>query len=329
MPAAGRARSAALARLSFRGSYGANPRTGPILTQKKHGDGWAGGEAGFVLPESGGGVAGGEQTEAGGHGALGELAWIEPLGALDAGDRARLAAHLREGCASCLDALRGGSEVVANLAHLFAPAVPSLALRARIERHGARRAPEPTLQSRPPRRVRLASAASWVALGVLALAGAGAWREALGLREELARERSARRAERGAVAREAARAEALAGDVAELNELLRAVAARDARTLALAGDDGAAGARAFVTRDRLVLLVHDLPSAPSGMTYQAWTIAGGAPRSAGTFDTDAGGRARHRFALPAPVAGDALVAVTLEPAGGVPQPTGRIVLAQR
>jgi anti-sigma-K factor RskA len=78
-----------------------------------------------------------------------------------------------------------------------------------------------------------------------------------------------------------------------------------------------------------VLFVHDLPSAPAGATYQAWTIEGGVPRSAGVFDTDATGRARHRGALPSAIAEDAVIAVTLEPAGGVPQPTGPIVLARR
>ena len=64
------------------------------------------------------------------------------------------------------------------------------------------------------------------------------------------------------------------------------------------------------------------------MTYQAWTIESGVARSAGVFDT-ADGRARHRAALSSLIASDAVIAVTLEPAGGVPQPTGAIVLAQR
>ncbi len=259
---------------------------------------------------------------------LTDLAWIEALGALDPADRARLAAHLREGCPACLDALRSGNDVVAKLAHLFAPATPSPALRARIERSGARRTPEAGAeQRRPPRRVRLASAASWVALGVAALFGANAWRDGAELRDELARERAARASDGAALARQAARADALEREHEELNELLLAVAARDARTLALGGE-AAGGARAFVAGDRLVLFVHDLPAAPAGMTYQAWTIEAGVPRSAGVFDTSEG-RARHRATLPSAIAEDAAIAVTLEPAGGVAQPTGAIVLAQR
>jgi anti-sigma-K factor RskA len=263
------------------------------------------------------------------HGDLADLAWIEALGALDPEDRARLAAHLREGCPACLEALRCGNDVVAKLAHLFAPATPSDALRARIERHAVRRAPEAGAElRRAPRRARLASAASWVALGLAALVGAGAWREAVRLREQVERERAALAGRSAELARERSRGEALQREHEELSALLRAVAARDARAVALSGE-GAAGARAFVSGEQLALFVHDLPSAPAGMTYQAWTIEDGVPRSAGVFDTGADGRARHRAALAAPIADDAAIAVTLEPAGGVPQPTGAMVLAQR
>jgi anti-sigma-K factor RskA len=262
------------------------------------------------------------------HGELANLAWIEALGALDTADRARLAAHLREGCAECLGALRGGSDVVAQLAHLFAPAQPSAALRARLARASERRAPAPAHSARPPRRVRIGSAASWVAVAVAAVFGGWAWRENAALRGQLARERSVADASRAALARETQRADELAREHRELNELLLAVAARDARELALRGD-GAAAARAFLSGEHLVLFVHALPSAPPGMTYQAWTIENGAPRSAGLFDTDASGHARHRADLSRAAAAGALIAVTLEPAGGVPQPTGRVVLAQR
>lgn len=263
------------------------------------------------------------------HDELANLAWIEALGALDPEDRRRLAAHLREGCPACLAALRGGNDVVARLAHLFAPASPSPALRARIERLAARRSPANGSDAqRPPRRARIASAASWVALAVAALFGADAWRESGRLREELALERAARIAASDEAAAERSRIERLASDHEALGALLRAVAARDARALALTGPDGA-GARAFVAGERLVLFVHDLPSAPAGRTYQAWTIEDGTPRSAGTFDTGADGSARHAAQLPLAIGEGATIAVTLEPAGGVALPTGAIVLAQR
>jgi hypothetical protein len=176
--------------------------------------------------------------------------------------------------------------------------------------------------------VRLASAASWVALGIAALLGFDAWREARSLRGELERERTAREDAGRELAQSESRAQSLAREHAELSELLAAVAAREARSLALTGE-AEARASAFVANERVVLFVHGLPQAPPGMTYQAWTIEGGVPRSAGVFEPDESGSARHRARLATPVSSDAVIAVTLEPDGGVPQPTGAIVLASR
>ena len=75
------------------------------------------------------------------------------------------------------------------------------------------------------------------------------------------------------------------------------------------------------------LFVANLPPAPPGKAYELWTIGEGAPRPAGVFRVDAEGRAAHRVE---PVEGGRPVrvfAVTLEPEGGVPAPTGPMVLA--
>jgi anti-sigma-K factor RskA len=76
------------------------------------------------------------------------------------------------------------------------------------------------------------------------------------------------------------------------------------------------------------LYVSGLPPAPAGKTYEMWTIAGAAPRPAGTFDVDPGGRAAHPVA-PVDDGPVKVFAVTLEPAGGVPAPTGPMVLASK
>ncbi|MGH9362849.1 MAG: anti-sigma factor, partial [Thermoanaerobaculia bacterium] len=58
--------------------------------------------------------------------------------------------------------------------------------------------------------------------------------------------------------------------------------------------------------------------------YQLWFIAGGKPVSAGTFDPEAGTPATlSARTMPA---GTELAAITVEPAGGVPQPSGPMVL---
>ena len=69
-----------------------------------------------------------------------------------------------------------------------------------------------------------------------------------------------------------------------------------------------------------------LPSAPSDKSYQLWLVPmNGAPISAGVFNPQNGEMSHMMKKLPAGVTAKAF-AVSLEPAGGVPQPTGPMVL---
>jgi anti-sigma-K factor RskA len=76
------------------------------------------------------------------------------------------------------------------------------------------------------------------------------------------------------------------------------------------------------------LFAHNLPALASGRTYQLWLITRDNQRiSAGTFAPNQSGDAA--VSAQYPLAADALqmIAVTEEPAGGVPQPTGEVVIA--
>jgi anti-sigma-K factor RskA len=75
-----------------------------------------------------------------------------------------------------------------------------------------------------------------------------------------------------------------------------------------------------VNRNRdAVLVVDKLPSAPAGMTYEAWVIPkGDPPHRAGTFKGD-GGVAMVKLGMKVPRG--AVVAATMEHAGGVDKPT--------
>jgi anti-sigma-K factor RskA len=76
-----------------------------------------------------------------------------------------------------------------------------------------------------------------------------------------------------------------------------------------------------------VFVAAGLPAAPAGKAYQLWAIAGSdAPVSAGVFSVDASG-AGSLAVRPLPgVATVSAFAVTLEPAGGLPAPSGEIYL---
>lgn len=68
------------------------------------------------------------------------------------------------------------------------------------------------------------------------------------------------------------------------------------------------------------LVVANLGSAPAGKTYEAWVVAGKAALPAGTFR---GGSGTTVVRLERTVPRGAVVAVTVEPAGGSSQPTSK------
>lgn len=122
----------------------------------------------------------------------------------------------------------------------------------------------------------------------------------------------------------------LRAKVAEQQQLLVLLRAPDTRVAALGGlkPSPAAHGRMWWNREAGGLFVAaGLPAAPGGKTYQLWAIASGKPVSAGIFDVDAGGAATFPV-NPLPSIGDVeMFAVTLEPAGGLAQPSGEMYLA--
>lgn len=74
--------------------------------------------------------------------------------------------------------------------------------------------------------------------------------------------------------------------------------------------------------NRMLLLTSDLPAAPNGKDYQAWTIGEAATKSAGLIQPQSG-----KAALEVPgIDAAQLVGITLEPAGGSDQPTQKPIM---
>jgi anti-sigma-K factor RskA len=80
---------------------------------------------------------------------------------------------------------------------------------------------------------------------------------------------------------------------------------------------GANGSLIVTSSGEATLVVRNLNPAPAGMTYEIWVIQGKSPARAGIF----GGGERVAVALTRSVPDGAVVAVTLERAGGVDKPT--------
>jgi len=118
-----------------------------------------------------------------------------------------------------------------------------------------------------------------------------------------------------------------AADIALNARLARETAQSRAQTQMIA-DMSAPGSRRFsftggevVARgNHLYLAMRDLPSLPSGRTYQAWTLSAGAKKMAPsvTFMPASGTTVMQ---LPVAAATIAAVAVSVEPSGGSEQPT--------
>jgi len=122
--------------------------------------------------------------------------------------------------------------------------------------------------------------------------------------------------------------------VAALNAQIvsNVLAAPDLVRLNLVGPDHTSRASAQVLWSRtrgLVLSGSHLPAAPPESTYQLWLVTDTQSVGAGVFVPDEAGRATLVVDAPPRVPGTVVgAAVTVEPSGGRPTPSGRTLLAR-
>lgn len=210
--------------------------------------------------------------------------------------------------------MRDSGEALAALAAELPPVVPPPGVRAALLRRIDADAAVGRQAVRPPRR--------WLAWATTAAAAMVIG--ALGSSLLLANRYEARLAK---LASEVAGLRAERAHAQIVLDLLRDPATR---LVSLQGSEPSSEAVARVIWHETAggwMMVAKLPPAQPGKTYELWTFSEGRPRPAGVFDVDASGTATHRIA---PTGGRVEgFAVTLEPAGGVPAPTGPIVLAAR
>jgi anti-sigma-K factor RskA len=213
------------------------------------------------------------------------------LDALDVADREAYEAHLGR-CERCRAELATLGEAASALA--WANASPAQPQRLRERILAAAAAERQNVVPFPVRRqwaFRAAVAIS--AAAACAAAVLGIW--ASSLSDSLRNERSAH------------------ASAARVTEILADPASRKVELR------GGSGMVAVDARGRGVLVVRQLPAAPSGKTYEAWVIPrGGTPKRAGLFR---GGDSPTMVTLDAMVPPGAVVAATMERQGGVDRPT--------
>jgi anti-sigma-K factor RskA len=78
--------------------------------------------------------------------------------------------------------------------------------------------------------------------------------------------------------------------------------------------------------DRAVLVVENMPPVPEDKTYQIWVIEDDAPQPSGLFEPSEESVAA---VVKYPLGGGDVIAVTVEPEGGSPEPTTDPMLAAK
>jgi anti-sigma-K factor RskA len=260
------------------------------------------------------------------HDELRDLSGGYALGALSEADRRAFEAHVAT-CPECTEEVRGFAAVTSGLAASVPQVDPPAALRDRVLR-AASAGPPRASGGKAPRSTRgifafLSAAAALVAiaLGLYALS----LQQRIRVLEEELRLASARTTD---VQRQLVQYK-VASDLA--SKIRAILAAPDLRRIDLAGQKAAPGAsgRAFWSPTHgLVVAFDSLPPTSADRVYQLWVIppeAGAAPISAALLDLQPDGRA-IALGTPGSAARVGTVAVTLEPAGGVPAPTGDMIV---
>jgi hypothetical protein len=259
------------------------------------------------------------------------------LDALSADEQAAVLAHAA-GCPRCgpeLDALRQALAALGNSTPPpSAPASPDVEQRLKrirmrlLARAQADRAPIETAlmmnaaPSATASRARRSNVAPWFALAAAVVIAA------LILNQQRSTSAALTQAKEKAAAATAALDTAqakIAQDQREIKDLTGPTT-----SVVNLSTAGAAEATAMMfwdkTNNSWAFYAHHMPPAPPGQTYQIWLITPNAKISAGTFTPapDSSVEVHATYALPH----DALrgVAVSQEPAGGAPQPTGHILI---
>ena len=249
------------------------------------------------------------------------------LDALSPDESAAIDAHLST-CDSCRAELRAMREAAASLSAMAPTRIMdpdrSAGIRQRLLDRARRdgTATDAVIDSRSETRPRRAALPWW-----LAAAASIAFIVAVMQHGSVVRERDDARV---ALAAESLRVAQLRDTLAERERVLLALAGADVKVVDLVASNRRPNARMFWAQatNTWTMFAHDMPAPPAGRTYQLWLITRDGQRiSAGTFAPDPAGSAV--VSAQYPLAPDALqtIAVTDEPAGGVPQPTGEIVIA--
>ncbi len=238
---------------------------------------------------------------------------LRALGALEGLEREELESHVSE-CPACAQRLAEARGRLTLLALVAPPTEPSAEILHRLRQRIREEAAAVPLSAQSSRWAipwtAVAMAAACMLLAVLAVS---MWAQNRRLDRQLGVLRSQQQAQER-----------------QNREMAKLAAAPDLMIVSLASSPGTPKAEARVVCSMQMGMLYydgDLQPTPPKQSYQLWLIPmQGEPINAGVFNPVAGENSRWMSKIPAGVAPKSF-AVTLEPAGGVPHPTGPQVLA--
>ena len=247
-------------------------------------------------------------------------------GTADDAEARALRAHLADGCPVCAGRLAEYEAIAGQIPLALEPVPPPAGVRERLlERAAADARPGkvprivPFPSGRPP-------GSSWARPAAAAALAAGI--AAIAVYVPLARDRDALQA---ALTGQERRVRAVEGELRAASDTLRVLRSPAVQVVSLGGGEPQPGARGRIFWDRARgewrFYAAEMRPPGAGRTYELWLINDkGTKIPAGTFQVDASGEGELRVSLPADVGTVKVAAVTDEPEGGSPQPTGTIQL---
>jgi len=268
------------------------------------------------------------------HETIGAMLDEYALGQLSQDERRTVETHVRE-CDTCAADLRELAVVMEGLAHSLDPVTPPPALKQRVmsslasqPQEPARTVVEPNAVAIPPKGVKIRRGVhpGWLAAAAVVILGLGVALYSVDATRRLLIDDVQ---EAQAAVADLQRRLDLNAEQADL--AVSILTATDMQPVAMSGKENATGstARAYWSPTRgLLIVANDLPMPPPGRIYQVWVIGSGTPFSAGLLGEQGVGRGMLIAPPPRGVApGAVTVAVTDEPPGGLPAPSGSIRLA--
>jgi anti-sigma-K factor RskA len=269
------------------------------------------------------------------HDQLLELCTSYALSALDGEELREFEAHLKSGCPSCKQQVREFAELTARIPE----ALPDIAasndlkdrLMAEINREPSRREVtvfKPRVALPPDQKsVRRIAWLAWACAAAAGIALVISFFNISRLNDEISGKQSKLEQQQEKLEQQQEKLDQLQNQLRSESAFLNTP---ELRVTMLAGTEKSprsTGKILWNARERKALFyAANLPTIPPGKTYQLWIIAANKPFDAGIFSVDKNGNGFLRVDFLSEADKAQKFAVTLEPAGGVPQPTGEMHL---